>query len=406
MIAAILRGGLLLGLVLIAPALARADYLARRGDVLELSVAGAPTMNRRVTVDGNGDITLPVIGQVRATDVGLAELGQRIQALLVARNVVQRGRTIVSVYEYGPVYVDGDVARPGEYRYRPGMTVRAAVALAGGLDVSRGLGRTTAAQASEARADYGATAIDLARQQTRIARLEAELAGTASLNPATITGTQAVPEAILRNIVAAEARQMEAERQARANEKTRLERMLAVARAEVRVLEEAERQHRASYEQAVTEAGRATDLLQRGVGTSARAEASERSLAQARTQLLDVQVRLAQARRETEERDQQLQTFDDQRRANQLELLRDAVAEAAKAQFRLQSARERIASRSDGQLDADGGAAAPEIIVRRLVDGATASLRAGLDTALQPGDSVEVIAAATPTEAAGTRRER
>lgn len=404
--AMILRGCLVAGSLLLATAPARADYVAQRGDVLELMVAGAPALNRRVIVDGNGDITLPVLGQVRATDVGLAELGQRIQALLVARNVVQRGQTIVSVFEYGPVYVDGDVARPGEYRYRPGMTVRAAIALAGGLDVTRGLGRPTAAQASEARADYGATATDLARQQARIARLEAELSGAANFDPAAITETPGVPGAVLRDIVAAEARQMEAERQARANEKVRLERMLAVVRAEVTMLDQAERQQRTSYEQAVSEAGRAGDLLQKGVGTAVRTEIAERNLAQARSQILDVQVRLAQARREVEEREQQLQTFDDRRRANQLELLRDAVAEASKARFRLQSARERIASRSDGPAAGSGAAAAPEILVRRLVNGATVRLRAELDTALQPGDSVEVIGTDMRADAAGPRRDR
>jgi polysaccharide export outer membrane protein len=406
MIATILRGGLVAGFLLLALTPARADYVARSGDVLELMVAGAPALNRRVTVDGSGDITLPVLGQVRATDVGLAELGQRIQASLVARNVVQRGRTIVSVFEYGPIYVDGDVARPGEYRYRPGMAVRAAIALAGGFDVTRGLGRLTAAQAVEARADYGATAIDLARQQARIARLEAELSGAATFDPAAITETPGVPDAVLREIVAAEARQMEAERQARANEKVRLERMLVVARADVAMLEQAERQQRTSYEQAVSEASRAGDLFQRGVGTTVRAEGAERSLAQARSQHLDVQLRLAQARREVEERELQLQNFDDQRRANQLELLTAAVAEAGKARFRLKSARERIASRSDGPAAADGDVATPKILVRRLVNGMTMTLQAELDTALQPGDSVEVVRNDMQADAAEPRRGR
>jgi polysaccharide export outer membrane protein len=403
--ATLLRGCLVAGLLLLTLAPARADYVPQRGDVLELMVAGAPALNRRVTVDDNGDITLPVLGQVKATDVGLTEFGQRIQALLVARNVVQRGQTIVSVFDYAPVYVDGDVARPGEYRYRPGMTVRAAVAVAGGLDVTRGLGRLTAAQASEARADYGATAIDLARQQIRVARLEAELSGAVSFDPAAITERPGVPEAVLRDIVATEARQMAAERQARTNEKAGLERMLAVARAEVTMLEQAERQQRASYDQAATEAGRAGSLLERGMGNVVRTEVAERSLAQARSQILEVQVRLAQARREAEEREQQLKTFDDQRRANQLEQLRDAVAEAGKARFHLQSARERIASRTDGAAALDGSATAPEILVRRRESGAIAHLRANLDTALQPGDSVEVSGDGMRADAA-PRRDR
>lgn len=33
--------------------------------------------------------------------------------------------------EFRPVYLNGDVAKPGEQTFRPGMTVRQAVALAG-----------------------------------------------------------------------------------------------------------------------------------------------------------------------------------------------------------------------------------------------------------------------------------
>src|SRR5690606_12292431 len=43
-------------------------------------------------------------------------------------------RVLVSVAEYRPVYVSGDVASPGEQRYRPGLTVRQAISLAGGYD--------------------------------------------------------------------------------------------------------------------------------------------------------------------------------------------------------------------------------------------------------------------------------
>src|SRR4051812_8846459 len=129
---------LMAGLLVTPLAAARAEYAPQRGDVLEVTISSAPALNRRGTGGDDGNVTLPLLGQVRATDMDLAALGQRIQGLLSARNVVHRGSVIVSVAEYGPIYVDGDVARPGEYRYRPGLTVRSAIALAGGLDTTRG----------------------------------------------------------------------------------------------------------------------------------------------------------------------------------------------------------------------------------------------------------------------------
>ena len=42
---------------------------------------------------------------------------------------------MATVAEYRPVYVNGDVSKPGEYPYRPTTTARQVVALAGGYDI-------------------------------------------------------------------------------------------------------------------------------------------------------------------------------------------------------------------------------------------------------------------------------
>ena len=115
---------------------ARADYIAQRGDVLEVTVSGAPGLNRRVLVNSDGKIALPFLGEVEAAELSLSELRRHLEELLVANNVVERPDVIVSVAEYGPIYLDGDVAKPGEYRFHPEMTVRTAIALAGGIDPS------------------------------------------------------------------------------------------------------------------------------------------------------------------------------------------------------------------------------------------------------------------------------
>ena len=38
----------------------------------------------------------------------------------------------VSIVEYRPFFIDGEVKRPGGYPYQPGLTVNKAAALAGG----------------------------------------------------------------------------------------------------------------------------------------------------------------------------------------------------------------------------------------------------------------------------------
>jgi polysaccharide export outer membrane protein len=382
----------LAALVLLPLSSARAEYVPHRGDVLDVTVPNAPALNRRLIVDSDGNITVPFLGQVKATETPLSELGRRVQVMLAAKRVVQRADVIVSVSEYGPIYVDGDVARPGEYRYRPDMTVRSAIALAGGIDRS-GSSRGLAAQIFEAQSDYGAAAIELAKQGARVARLKAELSGAETFDASKVTAGPSVDRMVLNEITLIEARQMKADRQMRLHEQTHLERMVAAARDKATMLEQAEDQQLASFEQVVKVAARSRELLQKGLGTVVRTEDSERDLAQARAQLVDVRVRLAEARKEVEERARQLETFDDEHRAKVLDMLRDAVAEFGKAGFRLQSARERMAGRSDEDAE-------PEVVVRRVVNGATVRLRGDPDMTLQSGDSVEVLTLSSRSDTA------
>ena len=58
---------------------------------------------------------------------------QQLRAQPQVHNIQLRSDDTISVAEAERLYVSGFVARPGEYVYRPGMTVRQAIALAGGV---------------------------------------------------------------------------------------------------------------------------------------------------------------------------------------------------------------------------------------------------------------------------------
>ncbi len=64
----------------------------------------------------------------------MANDGREIQHLILANEIV------VTVVGYRAVYVSGHVVKPGEYPFRPGITVRQAIAIAGGYDLVRSLG--------------------------------------------------------------------------------------------------------------------------------------------------------------------------------------------------------------------------------------------------------------------------
>jgi polysaccharide export outer membrane protein len=380
-----------LGVLLATPAWA--DYAPQRGDVLEIAVSGAPVLNRRLTVNTDGRIVYSVLGEVPVEGQTLSALKTRLEAMLAARNVVQHPDVLVSVAEYGPIYVSGDVLRPGELRYRPEMTVGTAIALAGGFDLSQSEPRVTAPQLSEARAQFGEAMIELTRQQVRIARLKAELAGSDKVEPE--PGEAGADPAVLAQIIGIETAQLIADRGADERERTHLGQMVAAARGELAALEAAEQQQQRTYDQQLQSSTRARDLMGRGVGTMLRTEDSERAAGLAQAQLLEARVRAAQARKELQERTRNLETFDDHRRTLLLQALTDSVAEAAKVRYRIESARERLSGLGGERIRQSDVVA--RATIRRVVDGVPTVLPATAATRLQSGDAVEVVAGdATP----------
>src|SRR5262249_27343300 len=123
---------------------ASAEYLLAPGDVLEITALGMPDLKQNTTIDVDGQAYFPVLGQMKAAGLSLPQLRNKAREL-VPRNVFRRrtqeGRDYpvivtadevnIDVAQYRPVYLDGDVAKPGAQAYRPGLTVRQAISLAG-----------------------------------------------------------------------------------------------------------------------------------------------------------------------------------------------------------------------------------------------------------------------------------
>ena len=128
------------------------------------------------TVSQDGAISVPLVGSIYTANLDgeklQRELATRVRtdlALLTPPNVT------VEIVEYPPVYIVGSVAAPGEYKFRPGLTVLQALALAGGKF------RPRQSETSDGNltllSEMHGIQFDVARAKARIARLEAELSG-------------------------------------------------------------------------------------------------------------------------------------------------------------------------------------------------------------------------------------
>lgn len=90
-------------------------------------------LNDEFTVGANGKVSLPLVGEIAAGGMTPSAVANAVgEALRNRMQLVQKPDTTVEVVEYRPFYITGDVMKPGDFPFRPGLTVLQAVALAGG----------------------------------------------------------------------------------------------------------------------------------------------------------------------------------------------------------------------------------------------------------------------------------
>ena len=116
------------------PAIVReSDYLIGPQDKLDVNVFQVQDLSKTVTVETNGMILLPLIGQVRATGRTVKELSDDIAEKLGERYVKDPLVTVtVTESASQKVTVDGAVMQPGIYPITGNTTLSQAVALARG----------------------------------------------------------------------------------------------------------------------------------------------------------------------------------------------------------------------------------------------------------------------------------
>lgn len=114
------------------PSINQVEYRLGAGDRIELTVFREETLSGEFQVNEAGLISLPLVGDIEAAGKTVPQFRNDLTTLL-GSEYVRDPRVTVNVVNYRPVYVLGEVQRPGEYDYNENMTVFALVAMAGGF---------------------------------------------------------------------------------------------------------------------------------------------------------------------------------------------------------------------------------------------------------------------------------
>ena len=124
---------LLLGLATPAMADGNSQYRLASGDVIRINVFGEKDLSfEEIILSDAGTLSYPFIGEVQARGKTAAEIEAILTANLKGDFLVDP-RVSVRVLKYRQFYISGEVKEPGGYPYQPGLTLRSAAALAGGL---------------------------------------------------------------------------------------------------------------------------------------------------------------------------------------------------------------------------------------------------------------------------------
>ncbi len=107
------------------------EYRLGSGDLLKITVFNQKDLSGDYTVNGAGQISLPLIGDVNAKDLTAKQVEQGIADKLMP-DYLLNPRVSVQVLNYRPFYILGEVKQPKSYPYVDGMTYLNAVAIAGG----------------------------------------------------------------------------------------------------------------------------------------------------------------------------------------------------------------------------------------------------------------------------------
>lgn len=386
---------------------AAAEALLDAGDVIELVIAGPQAVTQRATINRDGDVSLAKIGMLRAAGSTLSELRARVQEQLASRvfyvrnmNGQERPTTIdvgdvsLAVVEYRPVYVNGDVSKPGELAFRAGMSVRQAIALAGGLDIARFRVRDPFLDAAEARAEYETLWTEYAGGLARKLRLEAMLADQDSIDKAGMARTP-LASASIEELLALEQRRLASDRNDLANEKRYLKQSLTQLDRQVVALKEQQEQEKQGLAADQVEAESTRALLTRGITSATRTTEARRALLLSSTRLLQTGAQLSTTLQQREELQRKLEKVDDHRRIDLMGELQSTQVALQTLEAKIRGAGEKLlySGAMKSQL-ARGSGGQPQIVVYRKVNSGfekgSTRIDADQDQELVPGDVVDV----------------
>lgn len=351
-------------------------------------------LNGEYSVGSNGLVSLPLIGDVPAAGATTIELARDIAERLKDRiGLVESPDASVEIVQFRPIYVVGHVEKPGEFAYRPGLTVLQAVTLAGGqlrgpeMSAQR-LERELISSTGEL-SQLDAERITL---MVRKARMEAEMQGAPNIEfPAILAKAGAAAQ----TAIAQEKLVFAARREAFTTQVQALEQLKSYLEKEVASIEGQLGKHDQGLAAVKSELDTVQGLAKKGLASAPRRLGLERNLAQEEGDRLRLESNLMRVRQEISRTNISLVEIKT-KRSNEVtvELATitarlEAIARKADTLDKLIYETEVLAPKSIFERRRSNKVLASYTIVRQR-NGMFSEVVANETTALEPGDTLKL----------------
>lgn len=359
------------------------QWMPTKGEYAQWALGG------EYVVSEAGEISLPVIGNFAVGNLDRGQLAVEIAKRLRAKiGLVEAPEAIVEVLEYPPVYVVGDVAAPGEYKFRPGLTVLQSLAMSGGYlrQVDKQSSEAEISQTGELRIIRDS----LLRSDARISRLKAELAGAKEISFSDSLVTDGALAAVAREqeTVILAARRKALERQSKS-----LSELRDLYNREIDVLGVKMKDAEASIKSAEKELGGVKTLVEKGVAVTSRQWELERALASYRADRLDLVTAIMRARQNISETTRNLDGLNDAHKSEVAAALQAEQEKVDQLKLKRETTERLLLEILVAKTSAGAPAEATSLTysITRRANGKATEFPASEATDLMPGDVVRVV---------------
>ncbi len=348
-------------------------------------------------VAADGRLSLPVVGELDAAGKSTADLEDTIAAKLKAKaGLTAKPDASVQVVKYRPFYVDGIVDKPGEYDYRPGLTVLQAVSVAGGLQ------RTTTdallgfiKDSLTSRGDLRVLAADLASLRARRARLDAEIAGKDAIAfPDDLRAKGDDPD--VARATHEEQLLFESRRTGLANQIDTIEKNKAFLRNEIASLGQKSDTIAAQLALMGKELDLVSGLVSKGLTAVPRQLELKQNIAQIESNQLDVQLAVVRANEDISKADRDIIDLKTTRRNDELTEAADVRVKLAETLEKMQTSQAliqeaEVRATMETMATVDGYAKPDYVLSRRNDKGQAEDVLVQGSDLVRPGDVVRVL---------------